>query len=159
MMETAATTPGGFNTSRINFGRDLVGRNLILENWDQYALNSMRAFRENSLRYRAKPYFKYLMKAFHNPAEYPLFDRFWKLVSSTEQDKDFKIDYFCYRHSEFGSLKYVASINTTITSFGSLLLVQNLPLDDHTEAVFTQLRKVMGQGVLRLAPWPEKRML
>ncbi|HUE99998.1 MAG TPA: helix-turn-helix transcriptional regulator, partial [Anaerolineales bacterium] len=53
MLENAASIPGGYNAARVNFGRDLVGRRHVIDNWDNYALNSMRAFRENSLRYRA----------------------------------------------------------------------------------------------------------
>ena len=159
MVETAAKIPGGYNTIRVNFGRDLVGRRHVTDNWDNYALNSMRAFRENSLRYRAKPYFKYLMKIFRNPVEYPFFDRYWKLVSSTEQDKDVKIDHFSYRHDEFGVLNYIASMTIAVTSFGDLFLVQNLPLDEHTDEVFTQLKEKAESGVVRFAPWPEKPML
>jgi transcriptional regulator with XRE-family HTH domain len=158
MIESAPGLPGGYNTARLNFGQDLVGRQRILDNWDRYALNSMRSFRENSLRYRAKPYFKNLMKVFRNPAEYPFFDRYWKLVSSTEQDKDANLDVFSYEHHQFGPLKYVASITIAVTSFGNLYLVQNLPLDEHTENVFDQLEKKAGFGVARFAPWPEKHM-
>jgi hypothetical protein len=71
-----------------------VARRNVIDNYDQYALNSMRAFRENSLRYRAQPYFKYLMDVFRNRNEFPLFDRYWKMVSSVEQDKEFDIDHF-----------------------------------------------------------------
>jgi transcriptional regulator with XRE-family HTH domain len=156
MLENAPNIPGGYNSVRVNFGQDLVGRRQVTDNWDQYALNSMRAFRENSLRFRAKPYFKYLMKTFRNPVEYPFFDRYWKLVSSTEQDKDVKIDHFAYRHSDFGPLKYIASMSVAITSFGNLFLVQNLALDEHTDDVFTQLKQKAGPGVVRFAPWPEK---
>jgi hypothetical protein len=158
MAESAAKIPGGYNTTRLNFGRDLIGRSRVTDNWDQYALNSMRAFRENSLRYRAKPYFKYLMKAFRNPAEYPFFDRYWKLVSSMEQDKDARVDYFSYHHAEYGLLKYIASMTVAVTSFGNLFLVQNLPLDEHTNEVFSRLKQETGVGVLRFAPWPEKPM-
>ncbi len=158
MLETAATVPGGYNTTRLNFGSDLVGRKHVADNWDNYALNSMRSFRENSLRYRAKPYFKYLMKNFRNPTAYPFFDRYWKLVSSTEQDKEMRVDYFSYRHKDLGPLKYIASMTTAVTSFGSLFLVQNLPLDEHTDDVFTQLKLKAGTGVVRFAPWPEKPM-
>lgn len=158
MLETAATVPGGYNTTRLNFGSDLVGRKHVVDNWDNYALNSMRSFRENSLRYRAKPYFKYLMKNFRNPTAYPFFDRYWKLVSSTEQDKEMRVDYFSYHHKDLGPLKYIASMTTAVTSFGSLFLVQNLPLDEHTDDVFTQLKLKAGTGVVRFAPWPEKPM-
>jgi transcriptional regulator with XRE-family HTH domain len=37
MIETAANIPGGYSTVRLNFGRDLVGRNRVTDNWDQYA--------------------------------------------------------------------------------------------------------------------------
>lgn len=158
ILESAENIPGGYNTARINFGRGLLARRNVTDNWDNYALNSMRAFRESSLRYRAKPYFKYLMKAFRNQVEYPLFDRYWKLVSSTEQDKDMRIDHFSYHHSEFGPLKYIASVTIAMTSFGNLFLVQNLPLDEYTDNVFTQLKQTAGPGVVTLAPWPEKHM-
>lgn len=158
MIVTAEGLPGGFNTARLNFGRDLVGRKRVTDNWDNYALNSMRSFRENSLRYRAKPYFKYLMKAFRNPADYPLFDRYWKLVSSTEQDKEVNLDIFSYCHAELGPLKYVASITIAITSYGNLFLVQNLPLDARTEEVFDKMKSRVGLGVERFAPWPVKSM-
>jgi transcriptional regulator with XRE-family HTH domain len=158
LLEEAAKIPGGYNTSRLNFGRDLGWRRQITENWDAYALNSMRAFRESSLRYRATPYFKYLMKAFRNPVDYPLFDRYWKMVSSTEQDKDMNLDHFRYNHNEFGPLSYIASVTIAVTSFGNLFLVQNLPLDQHTDEVFNQLKSRAGQGVVRLASWPEKSM-
>jgi transcriptional regulator with XRE-family HTH domain len=156
---TAAQIPGGYNTTRLNFGRDSLARTIVANNWDEYALNSMRSFREISLQYRAKPYFKYLMKAFRNPVEYPYFDRFWKLVSSTERDKEVNVDQFSYEHSKYGLLNYVASTTTgAVTSFGNLFLVQNLPLDQHTQDVFNQLQSEAGLGVVRFAPWPDKPM-
>ncbi|HLO18559.1 MAG TPA: helix-turn-helix transcriptional regulator, partial [Anaerolineales bacterium] len=109
-VERAGQIPGGYNTARFNFGKDLVARSHVVDNWDQYALNSMRSFRENSLRYRAQPYFKYLMKIFRNQNEYPLFNRYWKMVSSFEQDKEANTDYFSYHHDEFGEIKYISSL-------------------------------------------------
>ena len=156
LINDAGGIPGGYNTTRLNFGKDLGWRKQITQNWDAYALNSMRAFREGSLRYRATPYFKYLMKVFRNPLEYPLFDRYWKMVSSTEQDKDMNLDHFYYDHSEFGPLSYIASVTVAVTSHGNLFLVHNLPLDRHTDEVFTHLKTTAGQGVVRLASWPEK---
>lgn len=156
MMRSAVKIPGGFNTTRLNFGRDMLARTQVMDHWDQYALNSMRTFRENSLRYRAHPYFKYLMKLFRDPAEFPFFDRYWKLVSSMEQDRDVTIDHMQYRHNKFGSLSYIASTSAVVTSFGNLFLIQNLPLDEYTEEMFTQLKLKAGLGVVRFASWPEK---
>lgn len=158
MIETAAKIPGGFNTTRLNFSRDLLSRTQVTDNWDNYAIKSMRSFRENTLRYRATPYFKYLIRTFRNPAEYPYFDRYWKLVSSTEQDKEVNVDHFSYFHKNFGSLNYIAATTLAVTSFGNLYLVQNLPLDQFTEDVFNQLKMKAGLGVARFAPWPEKPM-
>ena len=39
----ADTVPGGYNTARFNFGKDLVARSHVVDNWDHYALNSMRS--------------------------------------------------------------------------------------------------------------------
>lgn len=155
-LEDANRVPGGYNTARFNFGRDLVARNNIVDNWDNYALNSMRSFRENSLRYRAKPYFKYLIKIFRNPIEYPLFDRYWKMVSSVEQDKEANTDYFCFHHSIFGEIKYTSSTTISITSFGELFLVHYLPLDAHTSQIFDELTQQAGPGVVQFATWPVK---
>jgi transcriptional regulator with XRE-family HTH domain len=155
-IEVAGETPGGYNTTRFNFGKDLVARGHVIDNWDAYASNSMRTFRENSLRYRAQPYFKYLMKIFRNRNEYPLFDRYWKMVSSVEEDKEASTDYFSYQHNEFGPIKYISSSTISITSFGELFLTQYLPLDESTSQVFEQLARQAGQGAETFAPWPLK---
>ena len=156
LMEDAAQLPGGYNTIRFNFGKDLLARNHVLDNWENYALNSMSAFRESSLRYRAQPYFKYLMKVFRNPIEYPFFDRYWKAVSSLQQDNESNLDHFSYQHDEFGEVKYISSSIISITSFGELSSVQYLPLDEKTSHTFEQIAVQAGQGVIRLAPWPVK---
>jgi transcriptional regulator with XRE-family HTH domain len=155
-VEVAGQTPGGYNTARFNFGKDLMARSHVTDNWEQYALNSMRSFRENSLRYRAQPYFKYLMKIFRNQHEYPLFERYWKMVSSIEQDKEVSTDHFSYLHNEFGRIKYSSASTISITSFGELFIVQYLPLDEGTSGVFEQLAQEVGQGVVKFAPWPVK---
>lgn len=155
-VEVAGQTPGGYNTARFNFGKDLVARSHIVDNWDGYALNSMRSFRENSLRYRAQPYFKYLMKIFRNRNEYPLFERYWKMVSSVEQDREINTDYFSFLHDEFGQINYMSSSTISITSFGELFLVQYLPLNGITSQVFEHLAQQTGQGVTKFAPWPVK---
>jgi len=155
-VEVAGQVPGGYNTARFNFGKELTARRHVTDNWDQYALNSMRSFRENSLRYRAQPYFKYLMKVFRNQHEYPLFERYWKMVSSIEQDKDASTDHFSYLHDEFGPIRYSSASTISITSFGELFLIQYLPLDESTSQVFEQLAQQAGQAVAKFAPWPVK---
>jgi transcriptional regulator with XRE-family HTH domain len=158
MIENADLIPGGYNSMRIIFGRELVGRTHVTDNWDHYALDTIRTFRETSLRYRAKPYFKYLMKTFRNQTEYPFFERYWRITSSTEEDKEINMDSFHYHHNEFGDLKYISTSTISMTSFGELFLNQYLPLDAHTGQVFGQLLRETGEGAVRLAPWPVKLM-
>ncbi|MFT3892694.1 MAG: helix-turn-helix domain-containing protein [Anaerolineales bacterium] len=158
VFENASNVPAGYNVTRLNFSRDMVGRFQVAENWEQYGINAMRTFRECSFRYRATPYFKYLMNVFRNQTEYPVFERFWKLVSSREDDKQANVDHFSYLHKELGYLKYVASSSITYTSFGEIFLIYYLPIDEHTYQVFDQLKSKAGKGVTRLAPWPEKPM-
>jgi transcriptional regulator with XRE-family HTH domain len=160
MVASAASTPGGFTTIRMMFGKELAIRSHITENWEHYAVGSMRFVRENSLRYRSRPYFQYLMKAFKNPAEFPLFDRYWKLVSSFEQDREANVDVFNYTHDEYGPLKYATSTTVSITPHGELFLNQYLPLDAHTESLFDEMLEKNGKGVFApLASWPEKKMI
>lgn len=160
LLASASSVAGGFNTVRMMFGKDLHMRSHITENWDQYAVGSMRFVRENSLRYRAKPYFQYLMKAFRNPVEYPLFNRYWKQVSSFEQDRESNVDVFSYTHDEYGPLQYATATTVSITLHGELFLNQYLPLDEHTRNLFEDILKKNGMGVLApLAPWPEKKMV
>jgi len=158
MIENANRVPGGYNSMRLIFGRELVGRTHVADNWDHYALDTIRAFRETSLRYRAKPYFKYLMKTFRNQTEYPFFERYWRIISSTEEDKEINMDSLHYRHNEFGELNYISTSTISMTSFGELFLNQYLPLDAHTGQIFGQLLHEMGEGAVRLAPWPVKPM-
>ncbi len=157
MFETADYTVGGYNAIRLVFGKELAARSKITENWDGYALRTMRFFREVSLRYRARPYFQRLMKAFRSPVEYPLFDRYWKLASSVEQDREANVDLFSYTHVDYGRLNYATATTVSLTPYGELLLNQYLPLDDPTSRVFDQLSAQCGQGAIRLAPWPVKK--
>ena len=160
IVASAPFTIGGFNTVRMMFGKELYIRSHITENWDQYAIGSMQFVRENSLRYRAKPYFQYLMKSFRNPMEFPLFDRYWKQVSSFEQDREANVDVFTYTHDEYGPLKYATATTVSITPHGELFLNQYLPLDAHTRTLFDNILKQSGMGVVApLAPWPEKKMI
>jgi hypothetical protein len=144
---------------RITFNRELVGRTHVSDNWDAYAITTMTSFRATTLRYRAKPYFRYLLKIFRDPVEYPLFDRFWKQVSSLETDRATETDYFQYQHEIYGQIHYLTTPIITITAFGELFLTVYQPLDAHTTEIFAQINKESSKEIIMLAPWPDKRML
>jgi transcriptional regulator with XRE-family HTH domain len=159
ILETAGQIPAGYNTMRLTFSGEMIARTHVADNWDDYAMTSMLSYRAVTLRYRADPYFKYLLKTFRDPLKYPFFERFWKRVSSLEQDKNMNTDVFDYRHEIYGRIKYITTGITTLTSFGELFLTKYLPLDDHTSEIFESLFKEAGNQVLRLASWPEKKII
>jgi hypothetical protein len=98
------------------------------------------------------------MKTFRDPAEYPLFDRYWRAATSIEQDRDGNYDHFSYDHSVFGHLSYAVVTTTSVTVHGELLLNQYVPTDDTTKSLFDQVLAESGAGVIPLAPWPLKPM-
>jgi transcriptional regulator with XRE-family HTH domain len=159
MIAAANQVPAGYNTIRMTFNRDLIAHSHVLDNWDAYAMATMSSYRAATLRYRAKPYFKYLLKTFRDPIEYPLFDRFWKRVSSLETDNNMDSDRFHYRHENYGEISYLTMRITTHTSFGEVFLLAYLPLDEHTEKIFSHIYQGAGKEIVRLAPWPEKPRL
>ncbi len=159
LLSAAAQLPAGYNTMRMTFNRDLIGRSHASDNWDAYAMTTMASYRASTLRYRAKPYFKYLLNIFRDPIEYPLFDRFWKRVSSLETDLSVDSDRFQYRHEVYGEIQYMTARITTFTAFGEVFLLTYLPLDSHTSEIFAQIYKEAGKGIVHLAPWPEKPKL
>jgi len=156
LLSAAGQIPAGYNTMRMTFNRDLIGRSHVSDNWDAYAMATMASYRAATLRYRAKPYFKYLLNIFRDPIEYPLFDRFWKRVSSLETDQNVDSDRFHYRHEVYGEIQYMSARITTITAFSEVFLLTYVPLDSHTSEIFAQIYKEAGNGIVRLAPWPEK---
>jgi transcriptional regulator with XRE-family HTH domain len=158
MIESASQVPAGYNSMRMTFNKDLVGRTHVSDNWDAYAMSTMLSYRVSTLRYRAKPYFKYLMKILRNPVEYPLFGRFWKRVSSLEEDRIMNTDLFSYQHQTYGEIKYLTCGIATTTSFGELFLSTYLPRSEHTNQIFASLIQEGGDEVVRLAPWPVKSM-
>ena len=158
MLGVVGQVPAGYNTMRMTFSRDLVGRSNVSDNWDAYAMATMSSYRAATLRYRAKPYFKYLLKIFRDPIEYPLFDRFWKRVSSLEVDNNMDSDLFNYQHEVYGEVQYLTTRITTHTAFSEVFLITYLPLDERTNKIFIQIYQESGKEIVHLAPWPEKHI-
>jgi len=156
-MAIAGEIPGGYTTIRMMFG-DIISA-VVTTSYDKYLLNSIRSLRELSLRYRAHPYFIYLMKEFRNSKKYPGFERYWRHASIAEDDKDVEYDLFEFSHAFYGDMKFATPWQSVHTPHGELIFVYNVPLDKHTSDVFDQLVAGEGRKAHRFAPWPEKKMI
>jgi transcriptional regulator with XRE-family HTH domain len=128
------------------------------QDWDSYFLNALRTFRISTLRYRAKPYFNYLMQIFQNPVLYPSFERYWKLTYSMEQDSEANTYIVSYPSRNLGDMTFMSTSTQFITAFGELYLVQSQPLNENTERIFSRLANTYENAVYRYASWPEKRI-
>lgn len=153
----ASQIPGGYCSLRVTCG-DLL-RTTIPAGYEDFVLANMRDFREISLRYRARPYFQYLMKEFRNPKKYPWFERAWQKAALVNDDKATTIDRFSFQHAIYGPLSYYSTASISFTAYGELYLVQYLPVDAQTTAVFEQLANTVGTQAVAFAPWPEKKMI
>jgi transcriptional regulator with XRE-family HTH domain len=128
------------------------------QDWDTYVLNTMRVFRVSTLRYRAKPYFEYLMQNFQNPALYPSFDRYWKLAYSVEQDVESSAYTVDYQNQSFGKVEYISLTTPITTVFGELYLVLAQPLNENAEHLFAEFSRQSGTNIYRFASWPDKNI-
>lgn len=146
--------PAGYSSLRLLFGGVL--QSVFSGGYDQYLLNSVRSFREFSLRYRALPYSMQVLNELRNPQKYPAFDRYWRKAGLMDDDKAINLDVFEYSHVQFGLLHYSAVFTVSSTPFGELMLIYNLPMDKHTTDVFEQLASTFGTSAFRFAPWPVK---
>ncbi len=156
LIDYLASVPRGFNSIHLTFGKGLFAQSQMDWNWDEYAFNTMRGFRENSLRYRHHPYFQYLMQCFRNPEEYPFFERFWRMAASTQEDKEANWDFLEYNGKGHGHLHYIADTTIFTTAFGDLYFIKYFPLNPNTGKVFTEIAAEYGTQMLRFASWPEK---
>jgi transcriptional regulator with XRE-family HTH domain len=157
MIEEAPGIPGGYNSLRLLFGSILSS--VVTTEYNQYLLNSVRSVREISLRYRAHPYFRYLINEFRDPKKYPGFERYWRHSALLEDDKDIDIDLFEFVHAIHGEMKFLTHAIMPNTPHGELRLIYSIPLDGDTRNVFEQIVSKVGAQAYRFAPWPEKKMV
>jgi hypothetical protein len=118
----------------------------------------MCLFRERSLPYRAKPYFKFLMREFRNSRKYPSFQRHWRLASTLPEDQARRPIEYSHLHPSLGQLTYHIFSATTNTPFGDLYLSHLTPADPHTAEAFRQVAERTEPRAVRMASWPEKKI-
>jgi len=155
-LQKAALSPAGINNMHIIYGM-IETHQTFGDKFNDMALSSLRAFRESSLRYRAKPYYLNLMKEFRNVKKYPLFDRYWRKASVLDDDKEAMLSPFELNHQHYGDLRITSSSSVILTPFGELYLSHYFPLDHRTAEAFIKIADKAGSGIVKLTPWPHKK--
>jgi transcriptional regulator with XRE-family HTH domain len=158
LLETAASSTGGYNLLRILFHPEANYRARVGADWERQALLNLRFFRRVSLRYRTKPYFSALMREFTNHKKYPLFERYWRKTLANDSDE--YSGYACYSiaHPELGTLDYVGTeAFAAMTPYGELYIHTYHPANDLTARVFENIYTATGAGYDEYAPFPDKR--
>jgi transcriptional regulator with XRE-family HTH domain len=158
-IEELRRIPGGLNALWLVHGAGRALEATAQEMWEAFAINNVRVFRENSLRYRTRPYFQYLLKEFRNPGKYPAFERHWRLAASLEADMSAGASGYAYTHPVYGPLAYYALASMTTTRYGELFLYQFVPTDEPTTLLFEDLARKVGPHAYRMASWPDKAMI
>jgi transcriptional regulator with XRE-family HTH domain len=157
-LKAMSQVTGGFNNLHYVYGT-MLGQKTFGDDFSQSALVAIRSFREGSLRYRSKPRYRELMQEFRDPRRYPLFERYWRRVSSLDEDKETAGDPIQSQHPKYGTLSLMISSQVTITPYGELFLSYFLPMDAHTAVSLVSLIAETGQDVIQLLDWPEKNVL
>lgn len=149
--------PSGFNLMRILFAPEFGNvRNVFGVQWPETAVSHMEFFRYTTLRYRFTDYFRQTLRQLR---KYPLFRQHWHQFSSRQEDYYFNSGRYCYEHPRHGAVRYLTTVSTALTISGELYFVTYVPANARTGEVFASLADRGDRAALRLAPWPEKRLL
>jgi transcriptional regulator with XRE-family HTH domain len=159
LIETWRGLPGGFTTMMSVFTWMNDPAPPVSGNWENSAIANMRLFRETSLLYRARPYFKYIMREFRNARKYPNFQRYWRLAGTLPAGDPNGTQLYAHVHPLLGELKYYIFQAVTNTTDGELYLRHLAAADAHTAEAFRQVAQRADSRAIRRASWPEKQML
>lgn len=159
-MQVNVTALGTFSQnkkSRINnltiaFNPEITS--VFHESSNESLIAILRAFRESSIRYRAKRRYAELMDELHNMKKYPLFARYWRRVSTFEDDREFMFDPFEITHTVHGTLRFTLTSSVIITSHGELYLSHFTPLDINTTNAIIKIAETAGRNTIQLSQYP-----
>jgi transcriptional regulator with XRE-family HTH domain len=153
LIENAANVRAGFNQMRVVFAPESGFRELMGEQWHEYATRNMLFFRAASLRYRATPYFANILKGLR---EYEEFDWYWRRRTYEKDDYYIDSELVKYCHPELGNISYFSASFIAITMAGDLHFTTYIPASAETSKVFSALVMTAGTDVQLFASWPEK---
>lgn len=152
----AITNPLMFNSTYHYFAPEFeTQRRKVGPDPQQFAYRNMMNFRINSLRYRAEPYFRYLLT---NLMRSNIFQRTWRQLHLMEEDHFIDTVPIQMQSIALGSLHFTTSTIASMTKYGALKLMLYAPLSAETTLAFQRLMNNGGGKIYSLAPWPHKQV-
>lgn len=149
---------GSFNNLHFVYGM-LQSQQALADEYSKSALDSIRAFREGSIRYRTDPYYQEMLKKFRDPKQYPLFERYWRRVTTLDEDKEISLSPLQVYHQKYGTLSLTMTSSVSLTPYGELFLTYFLPMDETTSSAIASMIESVGKKAIRLISWPDKKPL
>ncbi|MCA9995242.1 MAG: helix-turn-helix transcriptional regulator [Anaerolineales bacterium] len=150
------TNPLMFNSTYHYFAPEFEPlRRAVGPNPQQFAYRNMMNFRINSLRYRAEPYFRYLLM---NLMRSNIFQITWRRLHLVEEDHFIDTVPIQMQGTPVGSVHFTTSTISSITKYGTLKLMLYVPLSWETSVAFQRLVGDGGARIYSLAPWPYKQV-
>lgn len=156
IIDYAKTIPLGFNSINFIYSSEFGFKNIIGPGWRRKATIEILLFRRNTLRYRHTEYFDYVLRTLLKEKQ---FDIDWYTSHRSPDVYDFTYEKFEYNHPRFGPLCYIATETIVNTGAGDLYLIIYNPSNEATISVFQEIRGKGNNAIMKLAPWPEKKMV
>jgi transcriptional regulator with XRE-family HTH domain len=145
-----------FNSTYHYFAPEFeVQRRKMGSEQEEFANRYIMNFRINSLRYRAEPYFRYLLT---NLMRSNTFQRHWRQVHLLDTDHFMDTVPLSLDDPALGRLYFTTSAVVSMTKYGPLRLLLYAPMDRATTAVFQKLMQNGGGKIYPLPSWPHKKV-
>jgi transcriptional regulator with XRE-family HTH domain len=156
LLSSADQVVGGYNQMRYVFHADSNFRQFMgKEAWERYSLVNARYFRRRSLRVRYKKYFSTLLGELNDSKKYPSFEMLWRKMVFEGRD-DYHVPFNIPDPEDTNAIYAVESL-LAVTPFGEVYLQQILPINKKTTKRFDKIMEKVGEGYVRLAPFPDKQ--
>lgn len=128
-------------------------RNALGSGWETAAVRNVQYFRFLSLAYRHTAYFQSLLDRF---VTYPEFKQAWLQAQEADGDLRKMLYSLSYDHCEFGPVRYLTTVNTTVTGEGALHLAVLIPASPDTANLFHTFTEKNDAEVSAFATWPAR---
>lgn len=152
--QVAVPKPLLFNSVYLYFAPEYdSSRRLLRPEQERFAYRMLMNFRVASLRYRAHPYFRYLLSQLMHSATFRIY---WQQVHLVADDHLMDTLPMMMQHPQLGGLEFAVSTMSAMTKCGALRLQCFTPLSAATAVKFQALMRDGGGQMISMAAWPRK---